>query len=343
MSNTDLVLPEPDSFDAFLGRLAAESPAASYVRTLGSTMARRSMTGAICQAAELLAPGAIPKLSGRGISGNQRERFTAACRLPWGALRVERLGELRASLIQAEYAPATANKILAAVRGVLHHAWLSGAMTAEAVARAKACLKTVRGVRVQRGQALNKSQVRAIISSALERGGLVGHRDAVVIALLAVGLRRSEVASLRLENFDSASGRLIIRGKGNKERVLTLTNGSLEATNDWLRFRGAEPGDTGSLLLAIGKDGRSRPQGISQQAVASIFARHAKAAGLSATCHDLRRTFASDALQAGVDIFTLQALMGHASPTTTQRYDKRQEGVRAKAMGLIHVPYGKWG
>lgn len=74
-------------------------------------------------------------------------------------------------------------------------------------------------------------------------------------------------------------------------------------------------------------------------ALAKRLTRRAAQAGIGDfSPHDLRRSFVSDALAAGADLARVQALAGHASPTTTARYDRRPEAAKRAAAQLIPFP-----
>ena len=57
------------------------------------------------------------------------------------------------------------------------------------------------------------------------------------------------------------------------------------------------------------------------------------------TWHDFRRTFAGNLLDSGIDLVTVQKLMGHSDPTTTSNYDRRGDEVKRKAIKTLFVPY----
>ena len=254
--------------------------------------------------------------------------------LPWHALTPAHTAALR-ELLAERYAPATANRHLAALRGVLREAWRLGLMPAEAYQRARD-VKDVRGSRLPAGRSLQAGEVRALFAACGQDAG--GARDAALLGLLyGCGLRRAEAADLELADYNRETGELVVRGKGNRERVAHLVNGTRAAVEAWLAHRGDAPG---ALLCPVSRAGRVTVRPLTPQGVRAALRARGKAAGVAAfSPHDCRRSFVGDLLDAGADIATVQRLAGHASPSTTSRYDRRPEAVKRRAVELLHVPY----
>jgi integrase/recombinase XerD len=235
------------------------------------------------------------------------------------------------------FAPATANRMLAALRGVLTEAWRLGQMSAEDLHRATD-LTAVRGDRPPAGRHLSRGEIAAVLTSCAPTPG--GLRDAALIAVLyGTGARRSEAVALDLVDVDLAAATVRVQaGKGGKHRVVFLPDGAVAALRAWLEVRGAQPGPLfypvrhgGHLVV-----GRRLTGG----AVGFILARCADAAGVARFgAHDLRRTTVGDLLDAGADIATVAQICGHAGPGTTARYDRRPELAKHRAANLLRVPF----
>lgn len=258
--------------------------------------------------------------------------------IPWAALRYQHTQAIRTRLA-ARYAPASANKILAALRGVLREAMRLGQMSSEDYTRA-IDLPAVRGSRLPAGRALSSGEIRALFNEC-DPKTTAGCRDAALLAVLyGGGLRRAEAIGLDVGDYDESTGALRVRGKGNKERTaLYATNGSAEALAAWLDVRGREPGP---LFFAVNKAGRIERRRLTPHAVLLIVRRVAERAGVKTLSpHSLRRSFVSDLLDANVDITTVAAMAGHSQVTTTARYDRRGERAKKRAAELLHIPFVK--
>lgn len=294
-------------------------PAAVYLARLGPG-SRRTMKGALDKVAGLL-------------TGGRCDTWT----LRWAEVRYAQTAAVRTVLAE-QLAPATANKHLCAVRGVLKEAWRLGLMSSEQFHRA-VDVPRVRGERLPAGREISSGELRSLMSACVAAGDTAGVRDAALIALAyAGGLRRTEIVGLDLEDLDRDSGELRVRhGKGNKERVVYLASSAMRAVLAWVEVRGDWQG---ALLCPLTRGGRvidRRPRG---QLIYDALRRRAREASVQALSpHDFRRTFVSHLLEAGADIATVQKLAGHANVTTTARYDRRGEAARRKAAGLLHVPY----
>ena len=176
----------------------------------------------------------------------------------------------------------------------------------------------------------------ALVTECYHDVSPAGIRDAAILALLA-GLRRSEVVALDLADFDTETGGLkIVASKGNKARAVYLGNGAKAAMTLWINVRGDVPGP---LLYRIRKGGKIIPERLTDQAIWVVLEKRFRAAKVKPfTPHDLRRTFAGEMLDAGVDLVTVQHLMGQASPVTTSRYDRRDERTKMEAATKIYFP-----
>jgi site-specific recombinase XerD len=295
-----------------------ENPAAVYLAHLRPG-GRRTMRQALDVIAELLTNGRADALS-----------------CPWAGLRFQHTAAIRATLADA-YSPATANKMLSALRGTLKTAWRLRQMTAEDYRRA-ADIETVKGRTLPAGRELDQPELAALLRACGGDPTPAGFRDAALVSLLySAGLRREEAVSLDLADYDPAPGKLRVRGKGTKERTVYVLGGAAAALDAWLSRRGATPG---ALFWPITKTGKLLPRRLSSQSVYDVLRKRGKQAGLeSFSPHDLRRTFVSDLLDAGADIATVAQLAGHANVQTTARYDRRPEAARRQAAALLHVPY----
>ena len=137
---------------------------------------------------------------------------------------------------------------------------------------------------------------------------------ALFMAVYACGLRVSEVVALRAQDIDSKQMVLrVCQGKGKKDRYVMLSPKLLEVLREY--YKAFRPTDT--LFFGIDK-ARPMDRGSVLRACRLI----ARRAGLTrrVTVHTLRHSFATHLLEAGVDLRTIQALLGHRSLRTTALY-----------------------
>lgn len=296
-----------------------ENPALVYLASLGTEHGRRTMTQTLDSIANLVSPGSDLRS------------------FPWASLRFQHTTAIRSKLAE-DYAPATVNKMLSALRGTLKAAWQLGQMSAEDYQRA-ADLRSVRGETLPAGRAVTQGELVALVSACRNDPTPAGKRDGALLALLwACGLRRAEIVALNRADYDAETGELRIRkGKGRKERVVWVTNGATDALADWLAVRGDE---AGALFHPVNKGGRILATPMTSQAVYNMLDKRAAEARVKALSpHDLRRTFVGSLLDAGADIATVARLAGHANVQTTARYDRRPEEVKRKAAAMLHFPW----
>lgn len=194
--------------------------------------------------------------------------------------------------------PASVNLRLAAIRSLLRHMGRT---------------LRVRGPRqvVAPVQALSARELGRLLAAA--EGDV---RNTAILNLLArAGLRVGEVVHLRLEDVEISgrSGWLTVRGgKGNKTRLVPLNTEVRQALKAWLEERPQVIGE----WLFLSRTGNP----LNARDVQRMVAEYARIAGVKATPHTLRHTFATRAIQKGMDVATLAAILGHSRLETTGRY-----------------------
>ena len=289
-------------------------PAAVYLSSL-SEGSRRTMLSSLNAIAHLLTEGECDAFA-----------------LDWSKLRYHHTAAVRTALKQ-RLAPTTTNKMLVALRQVLTVAYRLDLIEASDYHKA-VDISNVKGTGQLRGRALTTDEIKSLIDCCYEKGNEIALRDAAVIAILRCGgIRRQEMVRLELDDLDLKTGELAIRrGKGGKFRLVYLTRDVIATIEDWLEVRGDAPG---ALICPVNKGGKVTLRHFAEDGdgIYKLVKARAISAGVKHfSPHDFRRTFCSDLLEFGEDVFTVQELAGHASPATTAKYDRRGEGRKRRAV-----------
>jgi integrase len=164
--------------------------------------------------------------------------------------------------------------------------------------------------------------------------GYADHLKPMVILSLNTGMRRGELFGLKWSEVDVAAPMLTVLGAGAKSgetRHIPLNVDAIDALKMWM----AQSATTTGYVFP-GEDGGRLSVG-----VRSSWASVLEAAGIGAfRWHDLRHTFASNLVMAGVDLYPVQRLLGHKSPKMTQRYAHLSPDVLAQAVARLSKPTG---
>ena len=265
--------------------------------------------------------------------------------------------DLRAFLSQiaaAGLAPRTAARRLSALRQFYHFLVAEGLREDDP----SAAIESPRQGR-SLPKILTEAEVEALLAAARARDDAEGLRLAAIVELFyATGLRVSELVSLRLAAAQRDQRLLIVRGKGNKERMVPLSAAAKRSLGDYLAVRdsflgkparatvreagaktaGPRPPESPWLFPSRGASGH-----ITRHRVGQLLKDLARQAGLDAakvSPHVLRHAFASHLLDHGADLRSLQKMLGHADISTTQIYT-HVLGERLKALVQTHHPLAR--
>ncbi|WP_299398593.1 site-specific tyrosine recombinase XerD [Pelagibius sp.] len=254
-------------------------------------------------------------------------------------------GDLRAFLSQlakAGMAPRTAARRLSALRQ-FYRFLLSEGLREDDPSAAVDSPRQGRSL----PKVLSEAEVDALLAAAQRRQDAEGLRLAALVELLyATGLRVSELVGLRLAATQRDQRLLIVRGKGNKERMVPLSDAARRSLAAYLEVRDRFLTTTGKGEKARRADSpwlfpsRGASGHITRHRVGQLLKDLAHAAQLDAakvSPHVLRHAFASHLLDHGADLRSLQKMLGHADISTTQIYT-HVLNERLKALVQTHHP-----
>lgn len=168
-------------------------------------------------------------------------------------------------------------------------------------------------------QILSEGEVERLLAACIGEAPRDRRDRALLEVAYGCGLRASELVTLKLRDLDFSSGRLRVFGKGEKERVVPLLGDVRKIVLDYV-----ENGRPSLDVSARGEVFLSRSGGpLHREDVWRIIRKRGKAAGIAAVRlhpHVLRHSFGTHLLRRGMDLRTLQELLGHSSIATTERY-----------------------
>jgi integrase/recombinase XerD len=265
--------------------------------------------------------------------------------LSWVAITADDLDAYR-EWLAVRYARTTVNRRLVVVRSLFAEAHRRHLIADDPAAR----LRGLRGRDERDGGALTLGQARAVLKAIradvlLPVRSLLARRDLAVLSLLMrTGLRRSELASLRVASLETKQGYsvLSILGKGNVIRTVKLPADVREVIDDWMAaatVAGLVLRDQDALFVEVRRGGHlpsRRP--LSDRSVYTVVERRLQAAGVEALGpHALRATFVTLALEGGAPLHLVQHAAGHADPRTTERYWRRKGALDDNAVDYVRL------
>lgn len=336
MGKNQMILGKTNEVQSDVVYQDSENPVAVYLATLGAS-SRDVMRTCLGRVASIMLGVNLSSIEDR------KERKAAADdaikHLEWHKLGFAQTNLIRATLAE-QYAPATVNLCLTALKGVLKSCWRLGLTSAEDYQKA-IDVKSVRRKTLPSGRMISQDEVVQILGVCTSDKTFTGIRDAcLVTTMLSTGMRRAEISKLDLADFNEKDLSLkVLQSKGNKDRLVYLAGGAIDHLDDWLAIRGRLDGP---LFHPIKKGDKIQfGSRLSAQAVYYILNRRCIQAGVleKTTPHDFRRSFITNLIENGADIFSVAYLAGHSSVDTTRKYDQTQDKRAQAAMELLDVPY----
>lgn len=203
-------------------------------------------------------------------------------------------------------------------------------------------MEEIEGPKLEKGlpKALSYAQVERLLQQP-DTTSYLGFRDRCIMELLySSGLRISELSGLNRKDFDTTNRCLRVQGKGKKERIVPITASAAKWIQEYLSHKEREQeGATHQKqkdpeAIFLNKWGKR----ITVRSLDRNFSKYLLAAGLSSnvTPHTIRHTIATHWLENGMDLKTIQVLLGHSSLVTTTIYTQVSSRLKREVYDKAH-------
>lgn len=206
-------------------------------------------------------------------------------------------------------------------------------------------IKGIKGRRIKRRRTLTAKETTDIFFKRHATSWKAIRDNAIVALALGCGLRRAEVIGLGVADIqppDPMTGRVRIKvlGKGNKERLVAVSQSTMHYLEKWLDVRSTNAIDCARLFTRFYRSRISNTPIQSPEVVYQILQERCELAGMDRRIspHDLRHSMATTLYKAGVKIELIQDILGHTNIDTTKRYIEVEQHVYDDAMDNVVLP-----
>ncbi len=278
----------------------------------------------------------------RGLSENTRiaylrdldslQAYLASEGIDFPEVTIEHLEKFVAQLYDLGIAPRSIARIISGFKSAMRYMKMEGIID-------KNPARLLEGPRLGRHlpDVLTVDEIDAMLD-AVDLESPTGRRNrAIIETMYGCGLRVSELCNLEISKIDFEHKFLIVSGKGNKERLVPMSDPSIEEIELYLREErprlNVKAGEENILFLNM------RGHRLTRQMIFIFLRRLAEAAGIRKTIspHTLRHSFATHLLEGGANLRAIQQMLGHESISTTEIYLHLDSG-RIREEILLHHP-----
>jgi integrase len=237
--------------------------------------------------------------------------------------------------LQEKYKPATVNKMMSALRGVLRELPMrSDTLREESRVPFVPPLET--SPSSQRGRVIGFIAIKALLGVCAKDRSPLGVRDAALIAVfLGTGLRRAEAVLLKVSDYHASEKRLYVRDrKGEIDRFVPVSETVCQTLNDWLSVRGTQDG---FLFLSLDKTRKFNNTQMDEHTTAYAITRRSREAGIiEVSPIDLRFTYINLIYEQTHDLYQVQKLSGLSS---IQAVLKHVQPLSPEVLDTVSIPY----